>query len=514
MKGIFARATGVDELVREFNALSGVGLVTYTHDDPVLGRIEVVYHQPEWPTSPYFARGGEDCWGLASGWFFYKGALGDMFGLLRDFAGAASEQARQEVLRNVEAGAYVLILAVGDQRYIVTDPFGLHPHYSDEMAEGFTLAPAPYFLADGRDYCPELGRILATQNHLFGNYTAYKGLMRLDPGTVISVVERETSFYANYDANACSIEKALAGVTDLTEGFREQKRLLPLSGGLDSRLLLACGDFEYGFTFGPRDTGDRPIARKFSEHYEDFHEFSLHHVEYSTALEDLTKKMFHGVCAEPFVELMSVYTYLYKRWGHCIFYDGYLGDVLQRGQYLTYGGPKGALAKLFPRINHVGFRAETFLKKRYAKLGPTEQEMLLETFTQCMARFSHMDEYHRVVLFEFLYGRGSRYILNGGGTMAQQFFTSVQPFACANVFKHLFAADAYDSMSYKLMKDIWRLLPSEFSSVPTYSGYVPTWPHSLSRATMLATKALSRINPHGRAVSYDTELSEVRASRD
>jgi hypothetical protein len=247
------------------------------------------------------------------------------------------------------------------------------------------------------------------------------------------------------------------------------------------------------------------------EHY---HEFSMHDIDFSEAHRDAAQTMLGAWIGTPFAELLSVYQRIYREHGAGVQFDGYLGDVLQRGLYLTHGGVYGAASKLLPALTLWGFDGRRFLAQKYSHLPATAQTELLETYDQ-KARDWHLDEFHRVVLFEILYGRGARNTIAGGGVLASQFFTVVQPFTALPVFRRLFATPATDWLHWRRVRALWRHVPDYFAKQRTYSGFAPTWPGTASRTMMLLCKGLSKARLWSRASSYEDELRDLRrATRD
>ena len=495
--------------------------------------IVVDYHAPDWPEGPLLQDRDHDLTLAASGWFLLRGRPGNLRDLAEGFLLAREDEARRALLAEITAGAFVILFLHGTERWVATDPFGLHPHYHLVDAPLGMIAPSPCFLARGvtpaegaRDEA--LSRAHEQQGHLFGNYTAYRSIQRLPPGALLGPGKDLRYFDYSPPGDSARVDQRIGGVlverlSHVLQQFGPRARILPLSGGLDSRLLLSVGSMDYGYTFGPRDTGDRPVARRFAGHFKDYDEFSFLDLRYPLKVRQAGRRLLDGVCAKPFLELLPAYQRLYRRWGAAgegmggpsaaglgaLFLDGYCGDVLQRGTYLTWGGVDGSLAKLIPGLGRRGFDPHRRLDQRYAALEAPVRALLHNTFDRETAAWK-LDPLRSVTLFELLYGRGSRYTLNGGTILSGQFFTPVQPFFFPEVFRSLWAIDPADATSYRAMREIWRGLPLELARVRTYSGFVPVWQHDLARATMLVTKALGKKRVWKRAVGYEGELGKVR----
>jgi len=504
MKGLYLDVPGAEERVRALSALLGV--------QPTLARIQeggrsilIDYHPLVWPEGPIYR--GRGILAAASGWLVHDREVGALGKLAEAFAAALRSGEVPTSLDRLTGGAFLVYLRIDDREFLVTDPFGLHPHYGLEEDRFSRVAPVPSLLAQGSPPRPDLASMLERQVHLFGNLTAYEGIVRLDPGSILTRESVTPYFdYWKEEGDLADLLPTLRAVIDL---FGDRPKLLPLSGGLDSRLLLAAGRFDKGYTFGPAETGDRPVARRFAGHFTEYREFSLLDIPYPEEMAEASASMFAGVWSLPRTPLLGIYRHVHDLWGSdLLFCSGYAGDVLQRGTWLTSGGVQGSLAKLFPALTLRGFDPYRLLRRRYARLTAKE-------FDQVAAAYDHFmgskggDIMKRVVLFEILYGRGSRFIHNGT-ILAGQFFPAFEPFFFPQVFWNLFPKPEHDKLNYRVLKEIWRSVPREFSDVITYSGYKPTWNGHRSRATMLATKALAKAGVYHRARAYDSEIPSIR----
>jgi hypothetical protein len=507
VKGLYLNVPDAERHVRLID--EGLGVPTHLAKiEHGRDRITVSYHPICWPSGPIFSAAREERTAAASGWFAFRGRVGDLEGFATSFWSARDPLERIRVLGDLEAGAYTVLLLRGDERVLITDPFGLHPHYYAGGNPFDRVAPSPFFIKGDQVPDPAVQHALDRQGHLFGNLTAYQGILRLDPNALIdrTGVRHHFDWGPRVDGGPHPLDALRRSLAR----FDNAPCVLPISGGLDSRLLLAARRFDYGYTFGPPETGDRPVARRFRHHFRDYHEFSLLDLEYPDTLRETGRRLLDGVCGKPFFELLAVYQMLYKRWGEgCFFFDGYAGDVLQRGLYMTYGGLKGSLAKLFPAMTRHRFDAEGLLLRRYPGLDLPTRDLLIEAYRRFTKEWKLTDA-RRLVLFELLYGRGARYILDGGTILSGQFYPPVQPFLIPEVFRSLWQTDPLDAMTYKALRPIWQEVPAELSDVRTYSGFKPTSNPDVARATMLLVKGLGRASLMKRSVSYEVERSRVR----
>ncbi|MFN0150031.1 MAG: hypothetical protein ACKVU1_04855 [bacterium] len=509
MKGLFLNVEHAESEIARIDSLIGTRAHITKVGHTAFGQIVVNHHPVAWPDGPVIDARSEGIFAAASGWFSFRGRLGDLRAFARAFAGARTSDERERVLAEIDAGAFVILIDTPAGPAIVTDPFGLHPHYFVDTPLS-RIAPSPHFLKDGRAQHAGAAAILRAKNHLFGNLTAYEGIERLEPGSVIT--RGGVARYFRYESGLDDARRLPATLGAALTPFAAKKTILPISGGLDSRLIALCGRFDYGYTFGPRDTGDRPVARRFASRFGDYREFSLLELDYPQAHRDAANMIFDGVCEKPFAEVVSVYRHLHAAWGaDCFFFDGYLGDVLQRATYLTYGGVAGSIAKLLPWITLARFDALTILRRRHAKLSPESFRVVADCFERTVGTMP-IDAPHKLLLFEILYGRGARYSINGGSVLSGQYWPAVQAFFLPPAFRLLFGQDMAESLFYRTVRRAWSEVPRDTADVPTYSGFKPHWNAHRSRATMLVVKGLGKAGLYNRAVSYESEIPRIRWS--
>lgn len=507
MKGLFLNIPNAIKEIQTFDMTIGT--------ESTISHIRIEDHEivasnssTDWPEGCIYQDSTQALTLVAAGWLFFRGKLGNLTELAAAISNTSTDGQIDSLLSEIDAGAFILFIARGTHYSIVTDPFGLHPHYCLDGSPLNGMAPSPMFLSSGLHSDPAQVSILAKMNYLFGNYTAYARIKRLDPGSVnIGSRYRRYFDYIPQEVDEGEIITALRKSLLLFQG---RKRILPISGGLDSRLILACGEYDYGYTFGPKETGDRPIARRFAGKFQDYTEFSLLGLQYDEKARAIGLKMFDGICKKPFVELLVVYRFLFNRWGKdCLFFDGYIGDVFTRGSYLKYGGIRGSIEKLFPLVTQARFDALRMLRKRYAKLNDREFGLLKDIFDDKVGHLN-LSEPRKALLFEILYGRASRYAINGGSILSRQYFTSIQPFMIPAVFRKVFGIDPYEAMSYLTVPKLWRHLNDPLMQTMTYSGFKPMWNPHLSRLAVLVTKGLGRFNVIKKSVQFDRELQHVR----
>lgn len=507
MKGLYLNVRDAALRIQKISEILGVdSFLAHSNPRPDLS-VHVEYFPADWPQGPIFTDPSEDLFAAGAGWFFYKGKLGNIAEFARDFRGAHGQNRAADVAGKIEAGAFLLLVSFAGKDILVTDHLGLFNNYYLRGSSPLQVAPAPSFL-EPREKHPVLDAILTKQNNLFGRYTGYRDILRLEPGCICEDGEARPYFRPDqvFEFRAEEFHEELGRVLNL---FGERKKILPLSGGLDSRLLLAHGRFEFGYTFGPPDSGDRPTARKFRNGFRDYREFSLLDLSYPASQRQAGVMMLDGLSPDPFLELIPIYKHVLDLFGKDhVFVDGHLGDVLQRGTYLSYPGPLGHLSKIFPALYERRFDPVSWLRRRYGSLNSDEQQLLISEYEEKSQAWD-LDPARKMVLFEILHGRGSRFIAHGAGVMSSQFFTTFQPLISPRIFPFLLGLDQYESVAYGNLAKVWGGMPREFTDVATSTGFKPLWAPWRSRLATYALKTMGKLRLTKKLISYEDERKHV-----
>ena len=508
MKGLYVDVPDASALIKGFDSLLGLESCLAFHRHDLIGDVVVSYHSHDWPHGPIFTDPSRQLFAAASGWFSFKGRFGDLRGLALALSDARTHDQASRVLAGIDGGSFALLLVEPNGYRFISDPFGLHPHYISRTLGRVRLAPSPFFVKGTGVIDPAALRILDRMNHLVGNLTSYVGVERLPPGAIVD--QAGAYFYFDYTPtqfDPAEVIKELGAVSDM---FADRSKLLPLSGGLDSRLLLATGSFERGFTFGPSDKGDRPIARRFRKRFtKDYDEFSFLDLEYPQQLMTAADMMFDGVCPQPFREILAAFVRLVRRWGSGLaMFDGYLGDVMTRWSWLNVPTLRNQLLRPFPMLRLSGAQDSELLRQRYAPVDPSDYRLVVEAYA-AMPVGRSLEPLRRLLLFEILYGRGARYIVNGNCIMAGQFFTCVQPFFFPKIFRCLFAMDLRRGLGLNALHDLWKRLPKDLRQTRTLQGYAPGYPAQLSRLLWFKSGVLKKLQPR-LFQDYNDELCHVR----
>lgn len=424
----------------------------------------VIYDSNSWPKPPIeFTSHGVF---IISGWFIYKQQLNPLALLAKDII-----EEGVDVLNNILAGVFVLFWEQKEQQIIFTDALGLSTHYIDKYAGNIRVAPSVKALVTGGHSLNEkMESILAKKNHLFGNFTLFNGIERLSPGAVTKI-DSESSYIKLYEPQP--LEDLGEYVTELTKYWDYDQRILPLSSGLDSRYLLANGSYKYGFTYGPDNSPEIKIAGSFKHDFNQYLSFDYNKEPLHEKEAEILDDMSYGTL-NPIPRLFTNYLYASKYYNQAkVFFDGYLGDLFQRGTYINFKGKRGEILKLMPSAyRFFSFKAQTLLRLRYKELSKDEFDILWYDFknkTDCL----ELDDYQKVTYYEFLYGRGGRYTIFGSNILAAQFFTIVSPFATRKVFDSFIQQNYAKAVSYKALKSIWQKTAIKYKSAPVESGYSP-----------------------------------------
>ncbi|GAP74573.1 hypothetical protein W04_1089 [Pseudoalteromonas sp. SW0106-04] len=428
-------------------------------------KYELIYDKMEWRQPPIIEF--DDALWVLYGWFIVDGKKNDLQYLLRQLA-----KHGVTFLQQLTAGSFVLVKINSDGVSVMVDPLGLSTHYY-QVSEGQLQVSPTLSVFENKIQDTVLTEALRVQGHLFGDYTKYKGVYRLSPGshTTSSSVE----YYYHHSCNSSyALEEVPQLISELTSYWTREQSAIGLSGGLDSRLILACGQFDYAFTYGPESSGDRPIARQFKKEVARYDEFSYLEPP-KLPYEELAYEVMFDGSSSPVYRLLSAYSHARNESGNAhVFFDGYLGDVLQRGAYLKTPGLLGELLHLFPKLyDTFGFSAETLLLQRYRKLSSEAKSLLIDDFRSKVKCIASDDPYTQLTFYEFLYGRGGRYIINGGNISCGQFFTVVPVFSELRVFNCFMSQSLLEAARYRNLKLIWKHVPSRFKKVKTESGINP-----------------------------------------
>jgi hypothetical protein len=189
--------------------------------------------------------------------------------------------------------------------------------------------------------------------------------------------------------------------------------------------------------------------------------------------QQVNDEMSFGVL-KPIPRLLTNYIHVKERFKNAnAFFDGYCGDVFQRGTFLNFKGKLGEIFKIFPWYYRLlKWDAETILRKRHQVLTDVEFALFYNDFKNKTEHLA-LDDAQKVTYYEFLYGRGGRYAIYGSNILAAQVFTIVSPFSHRVILTTLLHQDFFDGVCYKVMKKLWKNMPERYKNKKVESGYKP-----------------------------------------
>jgi len=427
----------------------------------------VVYNAAEWPEEPIFICDGHTF--VVSGWFIYQGKRNNIDQLAKDIITDGIS-----VINNVDIGSFVIYWHNGIEANVIVDPIGLSSHYIDLRAKRLTVAPSVKVLFNENCHTanPIFENILVKKEHLFGDFTVYDGIERLTPASVYA--EGEKVSYSSLDKSLIvPLEDLGEQITELSKYWSEQEKILPISSGLDSRFILANGQFDNGFTYGPDNSPEINISKQFSSEFKDYYSYDYCMPALYKDDQQVNDEMSFGVL-KPIDRLLTNYVYVKERFKNAnAFFDGYCGDVFQRGTFLNFKGKLGEIFKIFPWYYRLlKWDAETILRKRHQVLNDEEFALFYHDFKSKTDNLA-LDDHQKITYYEFLFGRGGRYAIYGSNILAAQVFTIVSPFSHRVILTSLLHQDFFDGVMYKTMKKLWRNMPKRYRNKQVESGYKP-----------------------------------------
>ncbi len=460
MKGVYIGTSAAKSPLLEPE--SGTGLVASTFQ---LGKHQVTtcHHSEVEPQ-----RFGDNNLVVFCGWA-YNGSLLD--------ATSFYELYKTDQLCQIQSGNFIaLIYAEREQSLaVVNDPFGLSTHFYRFDNGKLELAPTTSAFLD-KKHDPVWYGFEQQHGHLVGEYTRYQGILRLPPA---SQIERDGNIHRYWTINSGPsqpLTEVRLEFAKQVEAWPLQARTIPLSSGFDSRLIASTAKFQFGYTYGVPNGVERDIAANIAENCQDYFQFV--EPEKDHIGKNINQYLFDGAMLNLVATYRQAKALLQQKQtfaGDLAIFDGHLGDGLQRGSYLKLGGLLGAIFLLFPLLYKLPISARFLLKRRYHKLSDSNFKLLLDEFAKYTSGMA-LDDYQKIVYFEALYGRGGRYIVNGGNTSAGQYFTVVAPFANTKVFNILIHQDFSDVVAYRNLAALWHGAADIFLHTPTESGIRPVSP--------------------------------------
>ncbi|RJE76925.1 hypothetical protein BGP78_11015 [Pseudoalteromonas sp. MSK9-3] len=465
--------------------------------------VEIVYCPKTWPNGPACQLEQHSL--LVAGWFIFRGEKNNLSSLLLALISNGTD-----VLKEIEAGSFVLLWDDSQTLTVINDPFGLSTHFVDLKASKLRISPSVATLVTKLHERDEvMADVLKAKQHLFGNFTLFKGIERVPPASVLKGKDKYQ--YANLLEHYSENDLGEVGscIERLSSRWHPEEKLLPISSGLDSRLILAFGDYSNGFTYGPESSPEILITDKFKRCFKHYESYEFDQIPTLENEQTIIDEMAFGTLV-PIPNLLNNYVYVANKFTCATaFFDGYLGDVFQRATFLTFKGLKGELLKLFPMMYSItSFSSETLLKARYNGINNEALQRLIADYNE-KTEGLNLDDYQKVTYYEFLYGRGGRYAIFGSNILAAQVFSVVSPFASRRVFASYIKQDYADAVKYKLLKNVWQRADELFKNTKVESGYSPMCNPVLIPPMQLIYRVLFHLIPS--RANYGVKVS--RANR-
>ena len=274
---------------------------------------------------------------------------------------------------------------------------------------------------------------------------------------------------------------------------------------MDSRLILASGKYEYGFTYGTKESGDRLFAQPFKKYFDKYIGKSI--LEFDLRSEDYKESQIatYGVALNSWINL-GIYRYFSNIIDDkTIVIDGFAGDALTHNHYFDVNKN---FYKLFPN-KLKNYTIKEILKMRYSNLDENQMELLLKTFDEVTNDLYYMDDAHKLWYFEFIYGRGAKYIYLNTRNI-NYYFRTYQPFLYKDLFENLFSQDPFETATYSNVRKICKKVEREYSEKKTDCGFTPLDRGVKIRVIKYSNKVLSKIcKKIGYTNKYNDYLGEV-----
>ncbi|WP_462146577.1 hypothetical protein [Pseudoalteromonas gelatinilytica] len=227
-----------------------------------------------------------------------------------------------------------------------------------------------------------------------------------------------------------------------------------------------------GFCYGPENSADRPIARKFKDKFNHFYEFEFDKTRATQKEADVQNAILESPKAYNNPQFVNAYHEASKLTKESdFFFDGFLGDIYQRGTYLYFGGILGELYRFFPSMYKLlPLDAKGLLRKRYANLSDEEFSLVYNDFLQATNDLD-VHDYNKVVIYDSFSARGRRLVTNGALKL-HGCFKEIVPVFVHPELHYTFSKQNYsEAVSFKTIKKIWRDVDCEFKNRKFENGY-------------------------------------------
>ena len=423
-----------------------------------------------------------------SGWFALNGKRNNIFDLKLEIDnkidGFLKSGELSELSNIVDNGNFIAIYVYRDMTFIFLDPFSLSSHYYNVDAQESILKISPYpkFLECDEDAL--LVDILHSQGHLFGKYTAFSEVYRLLPNDVIKIQNKKVTLFSQpfrVSKPVLKPEEVARIMGDNISLWPSKDLSLALSAGFDSRLIASICEPEYTYTWGPESSLDQVVSKKIATYKNVEHlNFRFKSNKVNKDHVEVCDDIFCGVVTNYNPQFLVNYKFVSDHSvKHPVALDGYLGDVLQRGVYLYSNDMRGELAKLFPFLISKNDSCFRILRSRYKLVSNQGFEKIYSDFIEKTKHLVDLDEINKITFYEFLYGRGLRYITTGALVMNSMFKTVVPCFVDKEIFQISIYQDSKNVLKYRYFSKIWENNEEFYRKLLSEGMYSPATSPSL-----------------------------------
>lgn len=455
-------------------------------------QLTILFDPEEWDEPPVFRCGKHIL--VISGWFILGGRRNDIKALFEEIQRIGLGRA----LNLISIGVFVGVFFDGKKLVVFNDFLSLSHHFWCFKKALFQLSP--FVASFEEEEVAGAQKVFYNEyGYFLGNDTLLVGVERLAPGSIYCVkTGRRNSYFEFLNDNIVDIEKIPLVIRALLDSWEHSKRAIALSSGFDSRLIYTQGRFKSVYTWGPKNSIDRLAAKKLFELKGDLesclNQFDFNQPDVPAELLELNSILFQGVQKKMNESFIGGYSFSRKLSnGASVAFDGFLGDVLQRGSYQQYKGLRGEVFALFPFLyRFFPPSPQRLIKSRYSKC----YNYALNMFNLFLSEYNLKCDVRSYVLFEVFYGRGTRYIVNGGVVLNGIFYTSVPVFMHRVIFETLIEQPFYSVVSRKVFKRLWKLVPNKYRIVNSEHFYSVNSPRWLIPFIALVGRAATHLIPY------------------
>lgn len=371
----------------------------------------------------------------------------------------------KDIFSEVDGYFFAAIIdRVSNETYLVTDRFGMWPLYIfSENNKVKTWSTSLHYINSSCDHSLEVDKnavqTFLNVSHFLSDNTIFKGIKRVGPATILKldnnglqVDEEQYWSWKNVKSLNISFDDAVDRLFDLfIESVRSRlkkdvKYCLTLSGGLDSRALLAAANYIGGYditclSFGTPQSQDIEIARNVCDTLGFEHKIVA--IDESNWLEGREvgvrntsgmKSLLHMHVLNSINEITSISDYVI---------NGYVGDLVLGGGYL---------------------------KKENNRL-LTAEEISKSKFAQYSKDIDFDDEYFKHTSSDpiFIYHRGVRFT-SMGSDLVNDKVVNIKPFMDNRLLEFVYGLDDNFRCNGKLYhKMLLKYFPEVFSTIPWQS---------------------------------------------